>query len=79
MKIWSLFSEKHRTKDFVNIEAKKLELKVTLSETLVQRCSVKKGVLRNFTKFTGKQLYQSLSFNKVAGLRRRLGIFIVNF
>ena len=42
-------------------------------------CSVKKGVLRNFTKFTGKQLYQSLSFNKVAGLRRRLGIFIVNF
>ena len=31
------------------------------------RCSVKKGVLRNFTKFTGKQL--SLCFNnKVAGL-----------
>ena len=26
-----------------------------------QRCSVKKGVLRNFTKFTGKHLYQSLS------------------
>ena len=32
-------------------------------------CSVKKGVLRNFTKFTGKQLCQSLFFNKVAGLR----------
>ena len=29
----------------------------------------KKGVLRNFTKFTGKQLCQSLFFNKVAGLR----------
>ena len=29
----------------------------------------KKGVLRNFTKFTGKNLYQSLFFNKVAGLR----------
>ena len=28
-----------------------------------------KGVLRNFAKFTGKQLYQSLLFNKVAGLR----------
>ena len=27
----------------------------------------KKGVLRNFTKFTGKQLCQSLFFNKVAG------------
>ena len=28
----------------------------------------KKGVLRNFTKFTGKRLCQSLFFNKVAGL-----------
>ena len=33
-----------------------------------QRCSMKKGVLRNFTKFTGKHLCQSLFFNKVAGL-----------
>ena len=31
--------------------------------------SIRKGVLRNFTKFTGKHLYQSLFFNKVAGLR----------
>ena len=30
---------------------------------------MKKGVLRNFTKFTGKQLSQSLFFNKVADLR----------
>ena len=30
---------------------------------------MKKGVLRNLTKFTGKQLYQCLFFNKVAGLR----------
>ena len=29
----------------------------------------KKGVLKNFAKFTGKQLFQSLFFNKVAGLR----------
>ena len=28
-----------------------------------------KGVLRNFAKFRGKQLWQSLFFNKVAGLR----------
>ena len=34
-----------------------------------QRCSVRKHVLRNFTKFTGKRLCQSLFFNKVAGLR----------
>ena len=29
----------------------------------------KKGVLRNLTKFTGKHLFQSLFFNKIAGLR----------
>ena len=32
-----------------------------------QRCFVKKDVLRNFAKFTGKHLCQSLFFNKVAG------------
>ena len=32
-----------------------------------QGCSVKKGVLRNFAKFTGKHLRQRLFFNKVAG------------
>ena len=30
-----------------------------------QRCSVKKGVLRNFAKFTGKHLCQSVFFNKL--------------
>ena len=33
------------------------------------RCSVKKGVLRNFAKFTEKHMCQRLFFNKVAGLR----------
>ena len=33
-----------------------------------QRSSVRKGILRNFAKFTGKHLHQSLFFNKVAGL-----------
>ena len=32
-----------------------------------RRCSVKKGVLRNFAKFTGRHLWHSLFFNKVAG------------
>ena len=32
-----------------------------------RRCSVKKGVLRKFAKFTGKHLCQSLFLNKVAG------------
>ena len=39
------------------------------TEVVARRCSVKKGVLRNFAKFTGKHLCQSLYFNKVAGLR----------
>ena len=34
-----------------------------------QRCSIITGVLRNFAKFTGKNLCPSLFFNKVAGLR----------
>ena len=39
------------------------------AEVVVHRCSVRKGVLRNFEKFTGKHLCQSLFLNKVAGLR----------
>ena len=34
-----------------------------------QSGSVRKGVLRNFRKFTGKHLCQSLFFNNVAGMR----------
>ena len=30
---------------------------------------VQKGVFHNFSKFTGKHLYQSFFFNKAAGLR----------
>ena len=37
-----------------------------------QRCSLRKGVFRNFAKFTGKHLCQSLFFNKVAGLSLQL-------
>ena len=46
-----------------------------LSKGLIQIRSIrpevfcKKGVLRNFAKFTGKHLRQSLFFNKVEGLR----------
>ena len=41
------------------------------------RCSVKKGVLKNLAKFTGKHLCQGLFFNKVAGFRHRC--FPLNF
>ena len=40
------------------------------------RCSVKKGVLRNFAKFTGKHLCQRLFFDKGAGLRPNACNFI---
>ena len=38
-------------------------------DAVVRRCSIKKGVLINFPKFTGKHLCQSLIFNKVADMR----------
>ena len=46
-----------------------------------QRRSMKKGVLRNFAKFTGKRLCQSLFFNKETLLKKRLWhrCFPVNF
>ena len=45
-----------------------------------RRCSVRKGDLRNFAKFTGKHLRQSLFFNKVAGLRPNTsGRLLLNF
>ena len=42
---------------------------VITETTCHQRCSKKKGVLKNFAKFTGKHLFHGLFFNKVAGLR----------
>ena len=46
-----------------------LSANLYLDSSSHRRCSVKKGVLRNFTKFTGKHQCQSLFFNKVASLR----------
>ena len=45
---------------------------IPYGQTVVQRCFVKKSILRNLgilTKFTGKHLCQNLFFNKTAGLR----------
>ena len=41
---------------------------ITSYRSSYRRCSVKKCVLRNFAKFTGKHLYQSVFLNKVAGV-----------
>ena len=37
-------------------------------EAVVQRCSVKKVIFRNSTKFRGKHLCHRLFFNKAAGI-----------
>ena len=39
------------------------------AEAAVLRCSIKNGVLRNLTKFSGKHLWHSLFFNIIAGLQ----------
>ena len=39
-------------------------------EAVTQRCSVKKGILKNLAKFTGKPLCQSCFFNKVEFKKR---------
>ena len=38
-----------------------------------QRCSIKKGVLKNFTTFTGKHLCLSLFFNKLGCFWKQTG------
>ena len=42
---------------------------LNISKNPHRRYSVKKGVLRNFAKFTGKHLHQSLFFNKATDPR----------
>ena len=46
-----------------------VSLLLPIARSIHERGSVKKGVLRNFAKFTGKHLCQSFLFNKVAVLR----------
>ena len=46
-----------------------IEVEITEIEEQSLEVFCQKGVLRNFTKFTGKHPCQSLFFNNVAGLR----------
>ena len=43
-------------------------IEIILKSSSCPEVFFKKGVLKNFAKFTGKNLCQSLFFNKVAGL-----------
>ena len=49
-----------------NVIASQLQVNI---RSCHQMCSVKKCVLRNFIKFTGKHLFQSIFFIRVADLR----------
>ena len=46
---------------------------------VARRCSERKGVLRNFANFTGKHLWKSLFFNKIADLQGLTLIKLPNF
>ena len=48
---------------------KKALVDILTARSSHRSCSVKKGVLRKFAKFTGKHMCQDLFFNKVASLR----------
>ena len=66
--LWSSF--KHSPCNRSNQETKIIlirEEKQNQSRSSYGRCSVKKGALWNFAKFTGKHLPQILFFNEVAG------------
>ena len=52
---------------------------VVFAEKQLPEASYEKGFRRNFVKFTGKHLWQSLFFNKVAGQRLWYTCFPVNF
>ena len=56
---------------FVNI-LDTLSLQKITFRSSHRRCSVRKDVLKNFAKLTGKHLCQSLFFNKVVGLSLQL-------
>ena len=75
--LWVLLN--HIFKTFFDIFKRRICFKYTNFHTnynpYLNKCNVlnlpkvfcKKGVLKNFKKFTGKHLRQNLSFNKVAG------------
>ena len=63
--LWAIWDHLYNLKNVKNTHGGMfLLIKVAGFRSSHQRCSVKKGVLRNVAKFTGKHLRQSLFFNK---------------
>ena len=91
LRLWDLIYQRLFTESsilvfFTNLSFMALESCFTFRSNH-RRCSLRKGALRNFAKFTGKHLCQTLFFNKVVGfrpatlLKKRLWHrgFLVNF
>ena len=57
------------SKSFPKLFGALLLVIIMLYRSSYRRCSTKKGVLKNFAKFIGKHLCQSLIFNNVVGLK----------
>ena len=64
-----IFSASSKIKISSNSQKINFFVQILMDKSSCRRCSVRKGVLRNFAKFAGKHLCQSLFFNKVADLR----------
>ena len=58
-------------KDYIKVKITKIACKFAAKSdrSSHKRCFLKKDVLKNFAKLTGKHLCQSFFFNNVAGLR----------
>ena len=76
--LFLLFKIRDDVNIYISLASFNLEAELHYHRSSHRRCSMKKGVLRNFTKFTGKHLCQSLFFNKVVGLRPFHHLFLQN-
>ena len=68
----NLFQLLHGRKNLHRNRLYQYTLERNICRSSHQRFSMKKGVLKNFAKFTGKHLCQSLFYNEVAGLAATL-------
>ena len=77
---WSLIVYKNTIKNCSTTLQAFFFLSFSLHHKQPPKMFCKKGVLRNFAKFTGKHLYQRLFFNKVAGKKESLAhVFFCEF
>ena len=80
VRIWTHLLKKSLTENFffqvypskILVSLLRIPLLCTYGQKQLPEVFYKKGVLKNFSQFTGKHLFQSLFFNKVADLGLQL-------